>query len=287
MSLTPEQLALMTEEERQAFELEDDTDSIYDPKDQENTKQEDLQDDKQQDNPDKVDTTAAQQAKDENQKQQQAEEIEPEIKKVQALFNAPELGDIEAERRVLDEKEDELANQFNDGDLTFPEYQAKLREINRSREAITRKELKAELALEAQQNQINTTWEDAQAQFFKSHPEFDVNNEAHLNAFDYFVRQETAIVQKKGGLLGLAELERAYTKYQAAFGTAKTTAPQQQKQQQVIPPTLSGVPAADMTTTDDGKYAHLDRLAETDPLAFDAAIANMSEKERDAYLAAG
>ena len=60
-----------------------------------------------------------------------------------------------------------------------------------------------------------------------------------------------------------------------------------QKKQNVVPPNLGKVPASTANDTDDGKFAHLDRLAESDPLAFEAALAKMSDAQRDEYMQAG
>ena len=53
-----------------------------------------------------------------------------------------------------------------------------------------------------------------------------------------------------------------------------------------IPPSLSGVPAADATDADDGnRFAALDRLADKGGVEYEQALAALSESERDAYLA--
>ena len=55
----------------------------------------------------------------------------------------------------------------------------------------------------------------------------------------------------------------------------------------MVPPTLGKVPASAATDTDDGKFAHLDRLADSDPLAYETAVAKMSAAQRDEYMRAG
>ena len=42
-----------------------------------------------------------------------------------------------------------------------------------------------------------------------------------------------------------------------------------------------------MNDTDGGRFAVLDRLAATDPIAYEDALAKMPEAERNAYMAAG
>ena len=54
-----------------------------------------------------------------------------------------------------------------------------------------------------------------------------------------------------------------------------------------IPPTLAKLPAANAQETDGGAFAALDRLAESDPEAYEAAYGKLTEAEREAYLARG
>jgi len=93
--------------------------------------------------------------------------------------------------------------------------------------------------------------------------------------------------------IGLPELERAYAKYKQSFGIADTAQqkqeppPKAEKKANVVPPNLGKIPAAAANPTDDGKYAHLDRLMDSDPLAFEEALAGMTPAQRDEYMRAG
>ena len=160
-----------------------------------------------------------------------------------------------------------------------------MRDINKQRNALDRAELKAELAAEAYQTQIENSWQASQTAFFASHPELNTANEVQMTALDHLVRQETKAVLDKGGVIGVPELERAYTKYKQAFNI-EAAAPKQAKapsakNEGVVPPNLGKLPAATANDTDDGKFAHLDRL---EGVAFEDALAKLSDAQRDEYL---
>ena len=201
------------------------------------------------------------------------------------LFNTEIPADIQAQRTEIDEKEDALDKQFDEGDITFSEHKKALREINQQRNALDRAELKAELAAEAYQTQIDNSWQASQTAFFASHPELNTANEVQMTALDHLVRQETKATLDKGGSIGMPELERAYTKYKQAFNI-EAAAPKQAKapsakNEGVVPPNLGKLPAATANDTDDGKFAHLDRL---EGVAFEDALAKLSDAQRDEYL---
>ena len=160
-----------------------------------------------------------------------------------------------------------------------------MRDINKQRNALDRAELKAELAAEAYQTQIDNSWQASQEAFFSAHPEFKIDNEAKWAAFDQLVKNETKSVLDKGGVVGVPELERAYTKYKQAFNIEAASPKQAKapsaKNEGVIPPNLGKLPAATANDTDDGKFAHLDRL---EGVAFEDALAKLSDAQRDEYL---
>ena len=205
------------------------------------------------------------------------------------LFKAELPADIEAKRTALDTQEDDLVKKFDEGDITFAEYNKELRSLNRERADLDRAELKAELAKEAQQSQVEQTWQTTANTFVAEHPLIS-KNETTWSSFDAIVRRVTAETMQKGEQPGRRDLEKAYKQWTEDLGIADagTQKPQpKQKKQNVVPPNLGKVPAATANDTDDGKFAHLDRLAESDPLAFEAALAKMSDAQRDEYMQAG
>lgn len=280
--LTEEELALLTEEERDGY-LEDDDEG-------EEGNGDEGDDDPQDDPTLAVDdpAAAAQAAANDQAGDDQgdgAETKEEFTTQPKPLFNTEIPADIQAQRTEIDEKEDALDKQFDEGDITFSEHKKALREINQQRNALDRAELKAELAAEAYQTQIDNSWQASQTAFFASHPELNTANEVQMTALDHLVRQETKATLDKGGSIGVPELERAYTKYKQAFNI-EAAAPKQAKapsakNEGVIPPNLGKLPAATANDTDDGKFAHLDRL---EGVAFEDALAKLSDAQRDEYL---
>lgn len=208
------------------------------------------------------------------------------------LFKAELPADIEAKRTALDTKHEELINKFDEGEITFAEYNKELRNIDNDRRALDRAELKAELAAEAAQSQSQQTWQTTADAFVAEHPLIS-KNETMWGSFDAVVRRVTAETISKGGQPGRRDLEKAYKQWTsdlgfADTGTTKEPAPQPKtKKEKIVPPNLGKVPAATANDVDDGKFAHLDRLAESDPLAFEAAMLKMTEAQREEYLRQG
>jgi len=282
--LSEEDLAMLTEEEREG--LLDDEDKGTDG------------DDQNDDDAGDAGTGADGKADDKGDDSQDAGtdsntqgdgELDDPIIKPTPLFKAELPADIEAKRTALDSQEDDLVKKFDEGDITFAEYNKELRSLNRDRADLDRAELKAELAQEAQQSQVEQTWQTTANTFVAEHPLIS-KNETTWSSFDAIVRRVTAETMQKGEQPSRRDLEKAYKQWTEDLGIsdAGTQKPQpKQKKQNIVPPNLGKVPAATANDTDDGKFAHLDRLAESDPLAFEAALAKMSDAQRDEYMQAG
>lgn len=283
--LSEEDLAMLTEEERAGLLDDEDDDQDVDDADDDDTgadgKADDKGDENDADNDDSQDAGAD---KDGEGEDKLGDPINPT-----PLFKAELPADIEAKRTALDTQEDDLVKKFDEGDITFAEYNKELRSLNRERADLDRAELKAELAQEAQQSQVEQTWQTTANTFVAEHPLIS-KNETTWSSFDAIVRRVTAETMQKGEQPGRRDLEKAYKQWTEDLGISDdgTQKPQpKQKKQNIVPPNLGKVPAATANDTDDGKFAHLDRLAESDPLAFEAALAKMSDAQRDEYMQAG
>jgi hypothetical protein len=207
------------------------------------------------------------------------------------LFKAELPADIAAKRTQLDTDAASLADKFDEGEITFAEYQKQQRAIDSELRSLDRAELKAELAAEAAQSQSQQTWEVVAQSFVADHPAIS-KNATMWNSFDSVLRGITAEIIAKGGQPGRRELEKAYKQWSEDLGITNTDAKETKQQPKTkkqieVPPTLGKVPAATQNDTDDGKYAHLDRLADSDSIAFEAALKKMSDSERDEYLRMG
>ena len=289
--LTEEELALLTDEEREGYLADDEDDDGEGDDDQGNNDDEGAgegDDDPTLAVDDPAAAPPAANPQDGGEGGDQGDDAESQehlMPQPKPLFNADLPADIEAQRTALDEKEAAIDQQYDEGDILFTEHKEALREINKQRNALDRAELKAELAAEAYQTQIDNSWQASQEAFFSAHPEFKIDNEAKWAAFDQLVKNETKAVLDKGGAVGVPELERAYTKYKQAFNI-EAAAPKQakapaNKKENAVPPNLGKLPAATANDTDDGKFAHLDRL---EGVAFEEALAKLSDAQRDEYL---
>ncbi|TPW31464.1 hypothetical protein FJU08_06805 [Martelella alba] len=205
------------------------------------------------------------------------------------LFKSDVPKDISDRLKALDAKEDALVDRFEDGDLTTREYNAELRKVNKERSTLEWQVHKAELSEESTQSQREQAWYNTANGFLEQHPEIAAN-ETRYASFDAVLRKVTSEVIANGGWPGQAEIEKAYQQWAADLGIKAEPAPNPAPapknpapKQPDIPPSLAKVPAAGLEQTDDGKYAALDRLSESDPLAYEEEIAKMNEAEFEAY----
>ena len=285
--LSAEDQAMLTEEERAGLldDEDEDDDQDVDDADDDDTGADGKADDKGDENgADGDDSQDAGADKDGEGEDKLDDPIKPT-----PLFKAELPADIEAKRTALDTQEDDLVKKFDEGDITFAEYNKELRSLNRERADLDRAELKAELAQEAQQSQVEQTWQTTANTFVAEHPLIS-KNETTWSSFDAIVRRVTAETMQKGEQPSRRDLEKAYKQWTEDLGIADAgiqKSQSKQKKQNIVPPNLGKVPAATANDTDDGKFAHLDRLAESDPLAFEAALAKMSDAQRDEYMQAG
>lgn len=199
--------------------------------------------------------------------------------------------EIRTERRSLTDK-------YEDGDLTSKEYhdaidklEDELEGLSDKRHELKRIEEKAQLAHEVNQSQAETRWYTTAETFLGEHPEI-TRNQTLVSVFDQIVKSVTAETMKAGKEPGLADLQKAYKQWAEDLGITpqkpskepgKTTQEQPQRKPRNVPPTLGKVPAAETTDTDDGKYAYLDRLAEKDPVKYEAALAKLTEAQWEEY----
>lgn len=287
MGLTAEELAMLTDEEREGYEEEDEGD------DPELDEGDEGQDPEPKVDPEPTPDADPEPAADPEPVEPKVE-VEPEPKIAPPpvpLFRADAPADIEAKRQSIDAKEDDLVAKFDEGEITFAEYNKQVRTLNQERNNLDIAVLKSDLAREAQQSQIDNTWQSTAASFVDAHPMIS-KNEALWSSFDVVLRRVTSEVMAKGHQPGQRELEKAYKQWSEDLGIseapkADSAPPPKAKKVIDVPPTLGKVPAATATDTDDGKWASLDRLADSDPIAYENAMMKLSDAERDEYSRAG
>lgn len=222
----------------------------------------------------------------ETQDEDAAEQADPILPPLRA--KAPE--NVEEIISAISAEEDALAQKFDDGDITAREYRDGLNKLSNQRDEIRWDQRKADLAREMEDTAKANAWQREVQDFMTTTAANITKSHAQMVAFDDIVKKVTADPANLN-LSDRAQLEKAYKIYMddvgAALGVQSTPpkAAQQTPQRAVrnVPPTLARVPAAEPESLDGGKYAALDRLAAADPIAYEAAVAKMSEAERSQY----
>lgn len=208
--------------------------------------------------------------------------------KSQPILVAPVLENVDAKLAEIATQKNALLDQFDNGDITAKEYQLQLDALAKSERQIERQQDRAELAASMEQQRLQNDWNRTCQEFVERNAVYKDNARLY-KALDAEVR-ELAQKPETANWSGQKFLDEAHKNLKAAFGfqdaaaTEKTTkAPRQQRE---LPPNLAKIPAAEVEDTNGGRFAVLDRLANTDPVAYEETLNKMSAAERDAYLSA-
>lgn len=190
--------------------------------------------------------------------------------------------------------EESLEAKFEDGEITAREYRDGLRKLNDQREDVKWQQREADLAEKMASQARENAWNREVRDFMTTTGASIAKSEALMTGFDAVVRRVTGDPSNSGmsDRAMLAKAHRLFSEELAAAGignTKKDGAPVTgaAKKQRDVPPILARVPAADPEVLDGGKYAALERLAESNPIAYEKAVEKLSESEREQYLATG
>lgn len=295
-----ELLAGLTEEERAILAEGDDTDTEEGEGDGENDAGGDGEDgatgaDDDAGAGDDNDADAAEGRDDGATDDAQADEPKAETKQAAApLLVAEAPADAEEKLKEIADQKADLRKKYDDGDLTFEEYETQKETLDEQRLEIKMAVKEAETATKMVQQQARTAFLTYAEKFTSEiHPEY-AKDQALYEALDKQVI-ELANLPKFANLTGEQILEKAHRlillDHQEVFAERKKE-PEADKgasKKQVtpkpnLPPNLAKVPAAAMNDTGEGRFATLDRLAERGGMEFEKALAKLSDAERDAYL---
>lgn len=201
------------------------------------------------------------------------------------LLNADLPEDVEAKLKDIETAKDELVKKFDDGDLTASEYNKEYDKLAKQEREIEKAVFKSQIAQEMEQQRIAGEWSQTVNNFMREHPEY-TKYELRYSALDTAVRK---IAGEDSSLSGRQVLEKAHKLIQEQFGIVDTAqgeaeAKPKPKKPVEVPPTLAKVPSAEIDDMSGGKYAELDRLAQTDPLRYERELGRMSDAERERYL---
>lgn len=220
---------------------------------------------------------------------------QPEQSRVQQqapilVADAPEKAQ-ERLQEITEAKKD-LRKQYDDGEITFEDYESKVEALDDERLELKLAINTAETAARiAQQQEINAR--EAEVNNFLSEvgiprdpknlrfATLDVAVRIVANDEANYELSAREILEKAYGLCVEQGTLPARGGKPADEG-AKPTKPAP-KQRQPVPPTLAKVPAAAATDTSDGsRFAYIDRI--TDPDKREAAFAKLSPADQEAYL---
>lgn len=205
------------------------------------------------------------------------------------LLVAPPPEDAQAKLTEIEGKKDDLLEQFDNGDITAKEYQKQLDALAKEERAIERAQDRAELAASMENQRLQNEWVSTCNAFVEAN-EIYKDNPRLYKALDNEVR-ELAADPKTANWTGQKFLQEAHKNLKAAFNLPDSASPNApippNRPKPDLPPNLARVPAADVQDTNGGRFAVLDRLANTDPIAYEETLNKMPAAERDAYLAAG
>ena len=208
-------------------------------------------------------------------------------RKPRPVFEAPDVpADVDDQIAAAKRAKIKLAEKFDEGEITAVEYAKQTEELNDFQRELENKRFKAQLAAESQQSRELDSWEETCSDFLSAHPEIS-KSKLRYDSFDYAVRLVTGD-QANAALTGAQQLEKAYQTWVTELGiqvdqTAQSGAKPDPMKPKVVP-NIGSLPAAQANDTDDGKFAYLDRLADSDPLKYEATLAKLSDADREAYL---
>lgn len=216
------------------------------------------------------------------------------------VIRASGIADAEARLEALEGERIALAEAFDAGEKDTVTFMADLAKIESRTREIEMAQFQNRLSQETAENQAEQKWYGECERFMNANPELG-SSDLRLQAFDYAVRKVTGdeanANKSPEQLLQMArenwakelgiELKpaaAAAAEPKPAAEAGKTGHVRAEKQPIKAPPTLGGVPAATGESVTDGRFASLDRLMDKDPLAFEDALARMSESEREDYM---
>lgn len=202
----------------------------------------------------------------------------------------------DAKLKEIADKKAEVLTKFDDGDITAKEYQSELDALSKEERKIEWAIEKAKLAQEMEVQRQANDWKATVDNFISQNDRYNpVTNPRMYQMLDMEVRAVAVTDEFKSrndSAAGMEILRRAHENLarDLGFTAAETkpsgeTKPKQEIKHPQTEPSLHKLPAADQTDAAGGKYASLDRLSQTDPIAYEEALMKLPEAERNAYLA--
>lgn len=190
------------------------------------------------------------------------------------LFEPP--ADAQAKLEDLSRQQDELAQRFDEGEITATELHQQSRALAEQEREIRDGLLLARISSETQMR----TWEAHVTGFLAAHNQYAPGSQM-FHLLDAEVRRLQE--QQPDAQHDPAILAQAHEGLQALFAAqpAQAAAAPAVPPRPALPPTLAHLPAADITGAE-GEFAGLDRLSGE---AYEEALASLTDAQRERYLA--
>ena len=202
------------------------------------------------------------------------------------ILIAPFPENVDAKLAEITSQKSTLLDQFDSGDLTAREYQTQLDVLAKQERQIERQQDRAEIAASMEQQRQQSEWTKTCDAFVDSHSVYKDMPWLYMQ-LDAKVKQ-LAVAPENQNWSGQKILDEAHKFLKGHYKLPDDGAKSERvvKPARELPPNLAKVPAADVEDTNGGRFSVLDRLANTDPIAYEETLNKMSASERDAYLAA-
>lgn len=204
-------------------------------------------------------------------------------------YQAAPVEDYDTKVAELAAQKVELRRQMNEGDIDLDAYESQKDAIVAQEMTLREQKIKADISAEQNEQSSKARWLWDQERFFEAEANAIYKDKYLLAAFDAAVRDlggDEANANKKGEWF----LREADKLVRARFGAPKTAEPTAKQPDgrkpdlSVVPKTLAHLPAADIPQTGEvGEFDHLDRL---NGLELEKAVSRLSEAERERYRAA-
>jgi hypothetical protein len=184
------------------------------------------------------------------------------------LWDTHEPANAGANLKALKEAREEIIQKFEDGEISAADYADHMERVDDLRNDIKLKQRFARMAVEENEAAKDSAWWSA-VDMFMTGPGRAINTDAKRIAFDQYVQKVTGDYSNSH-LSNRAQLALAKKMFDRDFAGSNFSAGAD-----YAPASRSGGRA---------DFAALDRLADSDPAAFEKRIASMSEEAREAYL---
>lgn len=208
------------------------------------------------------------------------------------LLVAQVPADTEAQLTAIKTQKADLAQKFDDGELSAKDYQLKLDELNGQERQIELLLHKAQIAQDMSAQQARNAFLSEVKTFTEEVNPLYKQSAVAWKALDEAVKK-VGNDPENASLTGKQILEKAHAEVMkdpvlsAAFGqqsTARKPGKQDAKTGEAPPPTIGRLPAAESVDTNGDKFANLDRLQAIAPMKYEEAVGKLSPADLEAYL---